>query len=65
MTSSNKKEAKKFKREFSDLIKAESFIPQQVFNRDKTGLFLKKLPNRIFITGEEKALQVHKPMKTS
>ena len=28
--STKKKEAKKFKKEFSDLIKAESFVPQQV-----------------------------------
>ena len=61
--SSSKKEAEKSKKEFSDLIKAVGFIPQQVFNGDETNLFWKKLPNRAFITEEEKALPVHKPMK--
>ena len=30
--SSDKKEAEKFKKEFSDLTKAESFVPQPVLN---------------------------------
>ena len=60
--SSNKKEAEKFKKEFSDVLKA-GFVPQQVVNGDKTGLFGKKLPNRTFTTEEEKALPGHKPMK--
>ena len=33
--SSNTKDAKKIKKEFSDLIQAEGFVPQQVFNGDK------------------------------
>ena len=56
MARSNKKEAKKFKKEFSDLIKAEGFVPQQVFNGEKMCLFYKKLPNRTFMTEEEKPL---------
>ena len=35
---SNKKEAEKSKKEFSDLIKA-GFVPQQVHNGNETGLF--------------------------
>ena len=50
------KETEKFEREFSDLINAEGFVPQQVFNGDKTGLFWKKFPICTFITEEEKAL---------
>ena len=38
--SSNMKEAEKFKREFSDLIKAEGFVPQQAFDGNETSLFL-------------------------
>ena len=34
------------KKELSDLIKAEGFVQQQVFDGDKTCLFFKKLPNR-------------------
>ena len=60
--SSNKRETEKFKKEFSDLIKA-GLVQQQVFNGDETGLFLKKLPNRTLITEEGKALPGNKPMK--
>ncbi|XP_068213367.1 tigger transposable element-derived protein 1-like [Palaemon carinicauda] len=38
-------------------------IAQQVFNRDETGLFWKKMPRRTFITAEEMRLPGHKPMK--
>ena len=37
--SSNMKDSEKFEKEFSDLINAEGFVPQQVFNGDETGLF--------------------------
>lgn len=40
----------------------ERFI-LQIFKRDETGLFWKKIPNRIYITQEEKPLPGHKPMK--
>jgi len=49
--------------DFSDYVKANGFIPQQLFNCDKTGLFWKKMPRRTYITEEEKALPGHKPMK--
>ena len=65
VASSNQKETKKFKKEFSDLIKAEDFVAQQVFDGDKIGLFLKKLSNRTFTTEEGKALPGDKPMKDS
>ena len=42
--------------------KAEGFVPQQVFDGDETCIFLKKLPNRTFITKEEKPLPGHKLM---
>ncbi|UYV77857.1 hypothetical protein LAZ67_15002600 [Cordylochernes scorpioides] len=48
---------------FSDLIKAQGYISQQVFNCDETGLFWKKMPNRTYITAEEKMMPGHKPMK--
>ncbi|GFT42071.1 tigger transposable element-derived protein 1 [Nephila pilipes] len=48
---------------FSDLIKAQEYISQQVFNCDETGLFWKKMPNRTYITAEEKMMPGHKPMK--
>lgn len=61
--SSNKEAAEKFVIEFSDFVKAEGYLPQQVFNCDETGLFWKKMPNRTYITKEEKTLPGHKPMK--
>ncbi|XP_051819444.1 activating transcription factor 7-interacting protein 2 isoform X2 [Antechinus flavipes] len=59
----NKKAAETFVGEFRDYVKAEGFIPQQVFNCDETGLFWKKMPNKTYITQEEKALPRHKLMK--
>ena len=51
-----------FEKDFSDLIKAEAYVPKQVFTGNETGLFWKKLPNRTFTTDEEKASQDHKPI---
>ena len=61
--SSDKDAAEKFKVEFARYIKAEEYLPQQVFNCDETGLFWKKMPRRTYITQEEKSLPGHKPMK--
>ena len=41
----NKKASEKFVVEFNDMIKKEGYLPQQLFNADKTGLFWKKSPN--------------------
>lgn len=61
--STDKDAAKKYVQEFSDYIKAEGFLPQQVFNCDETGLFWKRMPSKTYITKEEKALPGHKPME--
>ena len=60
---SNKDAAEKFVEKFKDFVDREGFIPEQVFNCDETGLFWKKMPERTYITREEKALPGHKPMK--
>ena len=39
---------------FGELIEADGYIPQQVFNCDETRLFWKKMPQRTYITMEEK-----------
>ena len=61
--SANQKAAEEFMQDFSDYVKANGFIPQQVFNCDETSLFWKKMPRRTHITQEEKELPGHKPMK--
>nr|XP_053629208.1 tigger transposable element-derived protein 1-like [Cherax quadricarinatus]XP_053629209.1 tigger transposable element-derived protein 1-like [Cherax quadricarinatus] len=61
--SSDKRAVEKFVQEFKGYIDSEELKPEQVFNCDKTGLFWKKMPERTFITQEEKALPGHKPMK--
>ncbi|GBN81233.1 Tigger transposable element-derived protein 1 [Araneus ventricosus] len=44
--SSDVKAAEDYLKTFSELKEANGYIPQQVFNCDETGLFLKKMPNR-------------------
>ncbi|GBM44677.1 Tigger transposable element-derived protein 1 [Araneus ventricosus] len=60
--SSDVKAAEDYLKTFSELIEANGYIPQQVFNCDETGLFW-KMPNRTYITAEEKIMPGHKPMK--
>ncbi|GBM31497.1 hypothetical protein AVEN_141195-1 [Araneus ventricosus] len=64
---SDKTEVEKFVSEskINRCVEIERLIPQQVFNCGETGLFLRKMPKRMFVTQEEKALQGHKPMKNS
>lgn len=61
--SSDVKAAEDYLKTFSELIEANGYIPQQVFNCDETGLFWKKMPNRTYITAEEKIMPGYKPMK--
>ncbi|GBM85365.1 Tigger transposable element-derived protein 1 [Araneus ventricosus] len=61
--SSDVKAAEDYLKAFSELIEANGYIPQQVFNCDETGLFWKKIPNRTYITAEEKIMPGHKPRK--
>ncbi|GBO31183.1 Tigger transposable element-derived protein 1 [Araneus ventricosus] len=61
--SSDVKATEDYLKTFSELIEANGYIPQQVFNCDETGLFWKKMPNRTYITAEEKIMPGHKPMK--
>lgn len=61
--SANKEDADQFVLEFKDYVEVEGFLPQQVFNCGETGLFWKKMPNRTYVTKEEKSLPGHNPMK--
>ena len=55
--------AEKFAKDFQKLVEEEGYTPHQLFNCDETGLFWKRMPNRTYITKEEKKLPGHKPMK--
>jgi len=61
--SANKEEAEKFAREFQEWIIIHGYKPEQLFNCDETGLFWEQMPNRTFITNEEKCMPGYKPTK--
>ncbi|PNF20637.1 hypothetical protein B7P43_G04263 [Cryptotermes secundus] len=61
--SSDTKAAENSISDFKKLVDSEGYLPQQVFNCDETGLFLKKMPKQTYITAEDNALHGHKPMK--
>ncbi|KAI5614410.1 hypothetical protein C0J50_8997, partial [Silurus asotus] len=57
------KAAEQFVQDFAKFISEDNYVSQQIFNCVETGLFWKKMPNRTFITKEEKSMPGHKPMK--
>ncbi|GFX56367.1 tigger transposable element-derived protein 1 [Trichonephila clavipes] len=57
------KEATEYCLKFQEFIEKERYRPQQIFNCDETGLFWKRMPNRTYITKDEKSVPGHKPMK--
>ncbi|GFV92808.1 tigger transposable element-derived protein 1 [Trichonephila clavipes] len=60
---SDKEAAEKCCLKFQEFIETEGYLPQQIFNCDETGLFWKHMPNRTYITKDEKSVPGHKPMK--
>jgi hypothetical protein len=63
LASANQEEATKFKSMIVVIIEEGGYIPQQVFNVDEMGLYWKKMPNRAFISKEEKLMPGHKVAK--
>jgi hypothetical protein len=61
--SADKEEAEKFFRKLQEFVKKEEYRPEQVLDCDETGLFWKRMPNRTYITKDEKSLPGYKPMK--
>ena len=51
--SAHGKAAEDFVKKFKRLVESESYMVQQVFNCNETGLFWKKMPKRTYITVEE------------
>ncbi|XP_067131436.1 tigger transposable element-derived protein 1-like [Centruroides vittatus] len=46
--------AKKYPAELADIIQTKGYLADQVFNADETGLSWKKMPNRTYISKNEK-----------
>ncbi|GFY31831.1 tigger transposable element-derived protein 1 [Trichonephila clavipes] len=52
-----------FPEELAKIIEDGDYSADQVFNADETGLYWKKLPNRTYITKDEKTASRHKASK--
>ncbi|XP_066450519.1 tigger transposable element-derived protein 1-like [Eleutherodactylus coqui] len=55
--------AQEFPATLKEIIKEGAFSPQQIFNVDETGLYWKKMPDRTYISKEEKSMPGFKPAK--
>jgi hypothetical protein len=55
--------AEKYKAVFKEMIEEKGYKPEQVFNADETGLFWKKMPQRTYISQEEKVAPGFKAAK--
>ncbi|GFW97046.1 tigger transposable element-derived protein 1-like protein [Trichonephila clavipes] len=61
--SADKEAVEKYYLKFHEFTETEGYRPQQIFNCDETSLFWKRMPNRTYITKDEKSAPGHKPMK--
>lgn len=61
--SADKDAAEQFIATLKELIEKEGFLPQQVFNVDETALYWKKMPEKTYISREEKTMPGSKPAK--
>nr|XP_033817470.1 tigger transposable element-derived protein 1-like [Geotrypetes seraphini] len=52
--SANQEEAREFPATFKEIIEEKGYEPEQAFNADETDLFWKKMPQRTFISKEDK-----------
>ncbi|XP_066428508.1 tigger transposable element-derived protein 1-like [Eleutherodactylus coqui] len=55
--------AQEFPATLKEIIKEGAFSPQQIFIVDETGLYWKKMPDRTYISKEEKSMPGFKPAK--
>ncbi|XP_066445361.1 tigger transposable element-derived protein 1-like [Eleutherodactylus coqui] len=55
--------AQEFPATLKEIIQEGVFSPQQIFNVDETGLYWKKMPDRTYISKEEKSMPGFKPAK--
>ena len=55
--------AKKFPVNLKEIIDGHVYAPQQIFNMDETGLFWKKMPEKTYISRNEKTMPAYKVAK--
>uniref|UniRef100_A0A2A4JVK0 HTH CENPB-type domain-containing protein n=1 Tax=Heliothis virescens TaxID=7102 RepID=A0A2A4JVK0_HELVI len=55
--------AERYPEEFANLVADGGYTPEQIFNADETGLFWKRMPNKIFISKSEKSAPGFKAAK--
>ncbi|XP_064081201.1 tigger transposable element-derived protein 1-like [Macrobrachium nipponense] len=58
--SADSKAADSFPSGLAEIIKDDGYTADQVFNVDETGLFWKRMPNRTYLSKEEKSAPGHK-----
>lgn len=61
--SADKAAAEKFPMMLNEIIDKGGYTPQQIFNIDKSGLFWKKIPDRMYISHKEKTMPRFKVAK--
>lgn len=61
--SADEQAAANFPKTLAKIIEETKLLPEQIFNVDETGLYLKKLPDSSFISKEEKSIQGYKVSK--
>ena len=49
--------------EFREIIDEGTYLPEQVFSVDETGLYWKRMPDRSYISKEEKLMPGYKAAK--
>ena len=54
--SADVKAAEEFPGKLAEIIHQGGYTPQQIFNVDETGLYWKKMPDRTYISKEEKTM---------
>jgi hypothetical protein len=61
--SADQEAAAVFPEEFRRIIEEKGYVPEQVFNAYESGLYWKRIPNRSYVTQEEKRLPGFKASK--
>nr|XP_012151876.1 PREDICTED: tigger transposable element-derived protein 1-like [Megachile rotundata] len=56
--------AQQYPAKFAEIIAVNSYIPDQVFNADESGLFWKKMPERTYLAKAHKSASGHKAAKS-